>query len=171
MSSDLSAPGTVFAMPLDEGRQGIGQVVHRLGDSDRPFYVAVFDGLHDDDDIDEALAQPPVLIALTMDALLNHKTWPVLGCRDIALDRSMLPAYREDTADPQSALVVDHSGERGKPADPELADRLQYWTVVAPIRVDKAFRAMNGDGEWDELYDELRPPEPDLTTGSIFGSS
>lgn len=170
MSSDLSAPGTVFAMPLNEGRRGIGQVVHRLGDCDRPFYVAVFDGLHEDDGVDDALSQPPILVALTMDALLNHKIWPVLGWREIALERFMLPAYREDTADPHSAVVVDHSGQRGKPAAPELADRLRYLTVVAPIRVDKAFRALHGDGDWDDIYDELRPPEPDLTTGSIFGS-
>ncbi len=165
--------GDVFSIPVDDDRVGYGQIVASCGGSGGQFYFAVFEGAYPRDeapDLDAVLGEPLVLLALSMDALLLHGHWRVIGHAEVDEDRIPWPAYKEGVSSPGSFDVVDASGQRRRSASEEEAARLPFRTVVAPIRVEKAFRALNGAEPWDEAYDALRPVDDELTSDALLSA-
>jgi Immunity protein 26 len=163
--------GDVFSIPVDDDRVGYGQIVSTWGESGGQFYFAVFDGAYPSDeepDFEAVLANPVILLALSMDALLVHGHWQVFGNAEVDLDRIPWPAYKEGVSPPGAFDVVDASGQRRRSAADDEAARLPFRTVVAPIRVEKAFRALNGTEPWDEAYDALRPVDDELTAAALL---
>ncbi len=69
---------------------------------------------------------------------------------------------------PGTFHVVDYTGMRRRRATDVEVERLPFRTVVAPIRVEKALRALNGTEAWDEAYDELRPVDDELTAAALL---
>ncbi|WP_159807990.1 hypothetical protein [Cellulomonas citrea] len=161
--------GDVFAVPLDDTRAGMGQVVATYGQG--AFYFAIFDLLvHPDDAInqlDEALAAPLLFLAPSLDARLPVPYLTVVGQRPVR-EGLPLPAHRE--VDGENLVhVVDFSGRLRRRATDEEARRLQSRHFIAPLRLARALRATAGLEPWTDAYSALIPDE-DLSSERLFGT-
>ena len=85
---------------MPDGRSGYGQVAARYGSSGGHFYFVVIHGAHSLDH--EASVQPAhdqiALLALSMDALLFHGHWAIVGHTSVPEDRIRWPEYKIATA-------------------------------------------------------------------------
>ncbi len=162
--------GDVFTIPLDDERVGYGQIVDRWGKSGGHFYFAVFDGVHPADaepDLDAVLAEPLALLGLSMDALLLHGHWRVVGHREVDTAAVPWPAYKEGVS-PRVFDVVDYTGQRRRRATPEEAEALPFRAVVAPIVIEDALKALHGLKNWNPAYDKLRPAVDGMTSARLL---
>ena len=146
--------GDLFRLPLSPDLAGVGQIVAIR--SAGFYYFAVFDATHPPDG-EPSVHLPATsidLLALSMDALLHHGYWQVIG--NAPVDGTIIfPTYKEATA-PDVFDVVDHLDTSRRRAKPDEADSLPFRKVVAPIRVQHAFEALHGLRPWSPEYDELR---------------
>ncbi|VXC24744.1 Imm26 family immunity protein [Nocardioides sp. AX2bis] len=160
----------MFSIPLGDGRCGFGQVVAKYRKKGA-HYVAIFDHIVDeavaDESADEARTSRLMFLALTLGSRLHHGMWRVLGPRDIAADLPF-PAYKVDLGFPPVPHVVDHLGERTRPATADEAVLLPVRTTVAPIALEKALQAKAGLTPWRERFNDFAP-DLDLTTARLFG--
>ena len=163
--------GDIFTIPIDEDRVGYGQIVAPFRESGGHFYLAVFDGAYRrdaDPDLEAVVGEPLVLLALSMDALLVHGHWQVVGRREVDPNEIPFPAYKEGVSPPGTFNVVDYTGERRRRASDEETESLPFRSVVAPIRLEKALRALHGIEPWDDVYDALRPVNDDQTSAALL---
>jgi hypothetical protein len=152
------AVGDVFTVPVEGTRVSIGQVVGKYHDD--AYYVVVYDLLAMASDEPLTLAEAvgvagPLLVALTFDAKFIAGDWQVIANVDVPSSVT-LPAYRELVGTTGRIDVVDYSGNRRRPATPDEAAALPNRQLVAPVRVEKAVRALHGYGLWNEAYDQLK---------------
>jgi Immunity protein 26 len=159
--------GDVFSLPLDDERAGCGQVVAKYESGG--YYFAIFAEAYKR----SALPPPSELIrgdlaflALSLDAKIHVGDWQVIGTEPVGNDLP-LPAYKEVVGTPDQVDVVDYSGARRRRAAPAEVARLAYRKIVAPVRLEKALRALHGVESWESAYDELRPNEA-TSTASLF---
>ena len=151
--------GDVFAVPIDESRVGVGQVVGMFGKN--AYYLAIFDATaHDPDSIhvDRAISSRVMFLALSFDAKLAKGDWVIVGNNPVK-EGMPLPAFKEALGAPDRVYVVDYSGERRRPARKDEAEVLPNRKVVAPVRLEKALRAKLGLEPWTEAYTDLAPNE------------
>jgi hypothetical protein len=163
--------GDVFCIPVDEERVGYGQIVAQWSESGGHFYFAIFDSLYPVDevpDLESIASSSLVLLALSMDALLFHEHWRVVGHREVDEASIPWPAYKEGVSPPGTFDVVDHTGTRRRRAAEDEIECLPFRKVVAPIRVEKALRALHGKEVWDEAYDALRPVPEGQTSAALL---
>lgn len=160
--------GNVFSIPVDDRRHGHGQIVARYGRFN--YYFAVFEQLYSSDTelrLDEIVSDKISFLALSLDILIEIGRWKTLGNGPIPPDLP-LPAYRESYSSPRPRVdVVDYSGQRRRPSTTVEAALLPNRIVFAPIRFEKALKALHGLTPWDSDYDRLRPTN--LTTTRYFG--
>jgi hypothetical protein len=159
--------GDVFTVPIDESRTGVGQVVGTYGKD--AYYFAIFDvaGPADSLDVDDAVGKRVLFLALSLDAKLAAGHWSVIDHRPVRSDMP-LPAFKEAVGAPGRVDVVDHAGQRRRPAQGSEAQLLPNRKVVAPVRLEKALRAKHGLEPWQEAYTDLAPDET-TTTARVFG--
>jgi hypothetical protein len=156
MCSVARAPqiGDLFRLSIDTQRVGFGQVVGKY--QGEAYYFAIFEQPHERGqlvDIDRVLSEDIALLALSFDALLHRGDWEIVGNRpprDVKW-----PVYAESVA-PGIFDAVDHTGTVRYRVDATEADSLPRRSVVAPIRVQNAFRALHGAVPWNEAFDRLR---------------
>ena len=149
--------GDVFQIPLDPGRVSHGQVV-AVNSGPGPLYVVVFRrawALDAKPDMTDIVADEIALVAPTMDALIWHGRWPLVGNLAPELDRVPFPAYRitVGAADRWFVETFDHA--RRRLPNPGELEKLTNPTSVAPIRLQRAIRAINGLEPWDPTWNEL----------------
>ena len=161
--------GDVFALPLDDSRAGIGQVVATYGQG--AFYFAIFDLLvppgQAEANIDRALACDLLFLAPSLDTRLPVPYLTVVGSRPVR-EGLPLPAHRE--VDGENLVhVVDYSGRRRRRATDEEARRLQNRRFIAPLRLARALRASAGLEPWTDAYAAL-VPDDELSTARLFGA-
>jgi hypothetical protein len=162
--------GDIFAIPLANDRVGYGQIVAPWGNSGGHFYFAVFAGAYprrEEPDLEVVAEEQVALFALSMDALLHRGHWQVVGNRAVDVEGLPWPAYKVGVSPPGTFDVVDYTGRHLRQATSAEAEELPFPTVVAPIRVEKALRALDGEEPWDPIYDGLRPAEPHKTTAAM----
>jgi Immunity protein 26 len=146
--------GDVFQLPLDLSRVGYGQIVgvyYRTA-----YYFAIFEQPHEygeQPELAKIVRGRIALFALSLDALLYHGGWEIVG--NTSAPEIDWPTYKEAVA-PDVFETFDHTGSIRRPATSEEVESLRYRAVVAPIRLQNAFRALHGAAEWNEAYDELR---------------
>jgi hypothetical protein len=92
--------------------------------------------------------------ALSLDAKIYHGHWPIVGNVKKNLKRIPQPVFKIDQGGRMYLESRDSSIYR--PASNSQAERLRYRTIVAPIRLENALKALCGVGEWHPDYDELR---------------
>jgi hypothetical protein len=163
--------GDVFRIPLGEDRVGYGQIAHEWGRSGGHFYFVIFEHVDNRDnevDLKELVGKDIALLALSMDALLQHGHWESIGNAEVDTARIPWPAYKEGKSPPGAYDVVDYTGSRRREASPEEVARLPFRPVIAPIRLEKALRALHGLEDWDAAYEELRPVADDETSARLF---
>ena len=163
--------GDVFTIPLDDKRVGYGQIVHDYGQGH--YYFAIFEEAFerdDEPDLRTVLEGRLALLPLSLDALLYHHHWHVVGHQDVHPERLPWPAYKEGVS-PGVYEVVDYTGKRRREAGAGEADELPFRAVVAPVRVEKALRAIHGLEDWNDAYEELRPAPEDRTSSALLPQS
>lgn len=159
--------GDVFSVPLDDQRFGLGQVVATFGKD--AYFFALFEPAFEraeEPDLEQAVRAPVAVLALSLDAKIAAGDWVVLGNRPVA-DGMPLPAFKEMVGGPDRVDVVDFSGERRRRAQGEEAEWLPNRKVVAPVRLEKALKAMHGLEPWNDAYAALEPSEV-ATTARLF---
>lgn len=168
MSRKPISIGDVFSVPIDEERVGFGQVVGSY--KNEAHYFAVFETAYPSDVVataSEVLTDKLAFLALSFDAKLAAGHWKIIANAPVA-EGLPLPAYKEAVGSPDVVHVVDYSGERRRRASADEEWMLRNRKFVAPVRLEKALRALHGVEPWQEMFDELRPSE-DVTTQRFFG--
>lgn len=161
--------GDVFVVPTGDGRAGIGQVVGAYGD--HGYFFAIFDLVLPVGEASEraleALTSSVRLMALSMDAKLYVGHWTVVGHAPV--DQSIpLPVYKEVVGRPSRVDVVDYSGSRRRAASPGEAEVLPNRKIVAPVRLERALRALLGLEPWTDVFDDLLVVEGRMTSTGVF---
>ena len=123
--------GSVFTIPLDDARVGVGQLVAAYNQP-HYFYVGVFRPAYDRNSVPppaSAAVKPLALLALTMDVKITHGDWEVIGTADVAAG-TPLPAYKEAVGTFDHIDVVDFSGTMRRRATDLEASWLPNRTIV-----------------------------------------
>jgi len=141
--------GDVFEIPAPDGRHGYGQVI--VGGA--VFYVVIFRELYDArSDLDDVLKGELLLVGWTLDALIYHGRWKVVGNRP-AIARVPFPNYKVRVKGVPH--VHDFNGENYRLATEHDWELLNNKSTVSPIRYQKALLAHHGIGEWRSDYEAL----------------
>jgi hypothetical protein len=148
-------PGDVFAMPIDDEKEGFGQIVVVPNKSN--FMIVVFERSNSRNRrpaLEEIVNDKILFLGYTMDALLYHKEWQLVGNVSSNLKTIKLPYYKLGT--PPDCTLVNYEGKTIRKISRDIFDKLNYQKVVAPIRYENALKAFHNIGEWRKDYDELR---------------
>jgi hypothetical protein len=146
--------GDVFMIPLDEDKVGYGQIV--VTSYKGAFMAAFFEKMYSRNEQPplEAVTNDKILfLGYTLDALLYHKIWQMVGNITTNLKAIKLPYYKLGT--PPDRKLVDYEGRIIRKISGDLFDKLSYQKFIAPIRYDNALKAYHHLGEWKQDYDEL----------------
>jgi hypothetical protein len=151
--------GDVFVIPLVEDSVAVGQVLaERVRGME--LLVGVFAGAHQSDQaMHVASSAPFALLGSTLDALFMHDRWQVVGRTKPRRD-VRLPTFKVAVA-PGQFIEEAWDGTRLRDLPPGEANNWAFRKVVAPIRIEKAIKAMLGLAEWNEAYDALLAPVSD----------
>jgi hypothetical protein len=146
------AVGDVFLVPLDGDRYGIGQIA---GDWKGELYVVIYDKVvsHEASSADVEMGEL-LFAALTLDAKLHHGDWPVIGNRRDNIAALPQPWFKVTMDGAPHTEARDRSVLRRSTPNEEATLKLR--TVVAPVRIENALKALHGLGEWNPRFDELR---------------
>lgn len=148
--SSKVSEGDIFEIPIPDGRRGYGQVI--VGG--KVFYIAVFRGLHHvQPDLGELIQDDILLVGWTVDALIYHGEWKIVGNRPPTSPRVPFPSYKVLVNG--RPCTHDFNGDNFRPATPRDLELLENKTTVAPIRYQNALLAFHGFGEWRSDYNEL----------------
>lgn len=142
--------GDIFEIRAPDGRHGYGQVI--VGGT--AFYVVIFRELYaDPPDLDQLVKGEFLLVGWTLDALIHHGGWKVVGNRSPISVRVPFPSYKVRVrGEPH---VRDFNGENYRLATDQDWELLDNKTTVAPIRYQNALLAHHGFGEWRSDYEGL----------------
>ncbi|WP_375197895.1 Imm26 family immunity protein [Sphingobium sp.] len=144
--------GDVFLIPIDQGRNGLGQIV---GDWKGELYIVVFDKVVNDDiavaTVDGAAIQ---LAVLTLDAKLHRGDWRIIGNYQNNLGTIPQPWFKVSQGTEMYIEARDRSYTRKATSSEDAMLRLR--TVVAPVRLETALKAMHGIGNWHSRFDNLK---------------
>jgi hypothetical protein len=148
--------GDVFELSLPDGRLGYGVIVKRgvLPSGGTP-YMAIFRSAYDHrPDLAEIAKDEVALAGWTMDGLVYHGRWKVIGA-DFPIPSIPFPNSKVEID--RKFYVVDVEGEVIGLATPHELDLLDYQFSRAPISFQDAFEALHGFGEWQDHFDKLTP--------------
>lgn len=141
--------GVVFEIPATDGCRGYGQVI--VGG--KVFYIAVFCDLYRDRPVLEKLLKDcnVLLVGWTVDALIYHGQWKVIGHSAPICARIPFPSYKVRING--QPCIHDFDGSHRRPASTAEWELLEHKTTVAPIRYQNALLAFHGIGEWKSEYE------------------
>jgi hypothetical protein len=144
-------------MRLHDGSRGFGQILASYGMGGGHFFVGVFRSAysHENVSVERITGEEFALVALTLDALLVHGHWGLVGQAEVDEGILRSRAYKIATA-PGVYEVEDAFGTVTRLATARDVALLPFRTVVAPIRVQHAFEALHGHRDWLRDYDALR---------------
>ena len=142
--------GDIFEIPILYGRRGFGQVIV-AGDV---LYVVIFENLYPDvPDLDQLIGSSLLFAGWTLDALLFHGRWRIVGNRPPDMQRVPFPSYK--VLIDGKMHVYDFQSRDYRLATREDNEVLELKTTVAPIRYQNALIAHHGMAKWDPDYDKL----------------
>lgn len=146
--------GDVFTIPISEDQTGFGQIVKIPNKSN--FIIVVFKQVYSGKEwpsLDEIVNDEILFLGYTMDALLYHKYWRIIGNVSTNIDKIQLPYFKLGT--PPDMKIVNFKGDNVRKATREEFDSLDYESVVAPVRYENALKAYYKLADWREDYNEL----------------
>ncbi|ANH81957.1 hypothetical protein A8C56_14150 [Niabella ginsenosidivorans] len=146
--------GDIFTIPVSEEKTGFGQIVKIPNKNN--FIIIVYENIYSGRDwpsLEEVVKDKILFLGYTMDALLYHKFWKIIGNVFPDLSKIKFPYYKLGTF--PNAMIVNYKGEKVKTISKLEFDKLQYETVVAPVRYENALKAYYKLSEWREDYDNL----------------
>ena len=148
--------GEIFLIPTGGDHFALGQVVGVYGGN--AYYLVTFKrrlgrGSLTPAGLSESQASDPEMIALTLDARFHSGDWEVVGLLPVT---KMVSLPDSIECDAEGKLwVVDHAGSILRPALTREDLLLPYRKIVAPIRLENALKARDGNANWRAEYDEL----------------
>jgi hypothetical protein len=142
--------GDIFEIPAPDGRRGYGQVIV----AGALLYVAIFRDLYAEPPrLSDLLEEDFLLVGWTLDALIHHGEWRIVGHVSPSAARVPFPSYKVRVKGvPQ---VHDFTEKYHRRATAEEWELLENKTTVAPIRYQNALLAHHGFGEWRSDYESL----------------
>jgi hypothetical protein len=93
------------------------------------------------------------LVGWTLDALIHHGEWRVVGHISPIAERVPFPSYKVRVKG--VSYVHDFNEKYHRRATAEEWELLENKTTVAPIRYQNALLAHHGFGEWRSDYESL----------------
>jgi len=147
--------GDIFELTVPDGRLGYGVVVMPgvLKGGGTP-YIIILQSLHSSQPSLADLAGDEIaLVGWTMDALVYHGRWRVVGHDYPARIDVPFPNWKVGRGG--VTYVIDVMGEIIDEATAEEQELLDLQWSRAPIGFQNAFEAMHGFRNWDEHYDKL----------------
>lgn len=142
--------GDIFEIRLPDGRNGYGQVII----ASDVLYVVVFRDVYASlPDLDDLIKKDILLVGWTVDALIYHGEWKIIGNRQPISAPVPFPSYKVSLNG--ESYVHGFAGKNRRPATAEDWELLDYKTTVAPIRYQRALLAHHGVGEWTQDYEGL----------------
>jgi Immunity protein 26 len=147
--------GDIFKIPISNDFDGFGQIIN-IPLTNNVFIIIVFDKIYDNRkilNIDEILNNKILFLGYTMDALLYHKHWTVIGNQTMNISKIKLPYFKLGI--PPDMKIVDYKGGKIRKATKEEFEKLDYETSIAPIRYENALKAFHKFEQWDLDYDIL----------------
>jgi hypothetical protein len=152
--------GDVFRVSLSSSAVAYGQIASRWGNTKGHFYFLGYRSAYDastDPALDAIVGDAIALLALSLDALLYHGHWSVIGNRAVDESRIAWPTYKVATA-PGVFVIEDHLGNQLRPATDDQVAALKYRSVIAPIRFENAMKALHGLVAWLPEFQDLLIP-------------
>jgi Immunity protein 26 len=147
--------GDIFAIPISEELTGFGQIIN-IPISNGVFIIIVFSEIYSGEEwpaLDEIIQDEILFFGYTMDALIYHKHWKIIGNVSSNTSKVKLPYYKFGL--PPKMEIVNYKGEKVRNATNQEFDQLEYETSVAPIRYENALKAYHKIVEWDSDYEKL----------------
>lgn len=139
----------MFEVELGPSTVAIGQVIDTSGDQ---LFVVTTKGEHPRGGAAGMDADRVALGAITLDAFFFHNRWVVTG-NAVPLPLH-LPTFVVATT-PNRWVRESFHGEQLEVLSPEAAESLRPRKIVAPVRIDRATKALHGYLPWEPVYDEL----------------
>jgi len=145
-------PGDLYAIPVDHLGFGVCQIIFATA----VLFVVVFRDLikrpieHDATAVSRC---EPALVGWTVDALIQTGRWPRIGKASVDLARIPLPPYRVEVEG--HLMIEDTRGNRRRIAAHHEIAKVGLRKTVAPIRFQRALRALHGLEPWMPQFDEL----------------
>nr|WP_294850301.1 Imm26 family immunity protein [uncultured Sphingomonas sp.] len=159
--------GDVFLVPVDGEQYGVGQLA---GNWKGELYVVIFDKLVSRNASPSDTANADLqFAALTLDAKFHHGDWPVIGNRTDNLADIPQPWFKVGVGNATYIEARNRTVSRRATASEESA--LRYRTVVAPVRIENALKALHGIGDWNPRFEQLRADYTKLSSKLVGGQS
>ena len=143
--------GDVFTIPIDGNTQGYGQIV-KIPDK-YSFIMVVFEGKWSKNDTVsiEAIINTPILfIGFTLDALLYHGRWVIIGNITSNLGLIVIPYYFKMGLPTESQQLINYKLEVLRMATQQESDLLYRHHGRSPIGYQKMLQAYYGIGDLDD---------------------
>ena len=129
----------------------VRQVLDRSGEQ---LLVVVARGDHLADEVPAEVSECDVaLLGITLDALFVHRQWLVVAT-SIEPRAIPYPTFNIATR-PNEWVKESFPGEQLGTISTEEASKLPFRKVVAPVRIDRATKALHGHLPWQAHYDDL----------------
>lgn len=146
--------GDIFTIPITNEKTGFGQIVIVPNKSN--FIIAVFEKVYPGKEwpsLEEIINNKILFLGYTMDALLYHKYWQIIGNNISNLKAIKLPYYKLGT--PPDCKAVDYKGTVIGKISRDKFEQLSYQEVIAPVRYENALKAYYQLEKWREDYEGL----------------
>jgi len=146
--------GDIFTIPVTEEGTGFGQIVNIPNRNN--FIICVFEKIYSGREwpsMSEIANDKILLLGYTMDAKIYRNDWKIIGNETSTLPNINLPFFKLGT--PPDYNLVDFKGMFLRKINKELFNKLDYLTVVAPIRYENALKAYHQLTEWRKDFDNL----------------
>jgi hypothetical protein len=146
--------GDIFTIPIDDTRIGFGQIINIPNKNN--FIIVIYKLASDKDNIprlEEIVKEEILFLGYTLDAKLYHKHWLIIDNYIDNISTIPLPYYKLGT--PPDVSIVDFKGDEIRNATQAEFDKLNYQTVVAPVRYENALKAFYKKLEWNDDFERL----------------
>lgn len=131
--------GDIYRFDLEEGRYGLGQVIEPGG----VFYTTILeDPVGRDVQLDQVDTRRILLCGWTMDALLFHQRWHVIG--NLPVPEDVIPYPCSKVGRQGEPWISDFRGKLLRPATRYEWELLKYHSSQAPLIYQDAFKAHHG---------------------------
>ena len=144
--------GDVFSIPVSSDKIGFGQIVNIPDKS--IFIIVVFKKIFDKNQVPtiESICSGTILFeGYTLDALLYHKQWIIVGNYTSNIGKIKLPYYKLGT--PPDRKIVNYKGDLLRKATKQEFEELEYQTVSSPIQYEMALKAYHKMGDWEDYFE------------------
>jgi Immunity protein 26 len=146
--------GDVFTINLNKDEVGFGQII--LFPDKSTLLITILkwkEPINSTYDLEKVCSSEILFLGYSLDAKLYHNDWKIIG--NIDIKRIVLPYHRLGTP-PDEIYITDCKGKRIRECTIEEFNKLDYRTIISPIRYENALKAYYGFQPWiHEDYNKL----------------